>query len=166
MVRKVGVEPLARRATRPDRLVVGVCLAVGLVLILIPAFEAAAILALGIAVLVSITRPVDRSRLARGPAKVAATADDRVSLRRLAGTFGVVPLGVLLAGLVEASVGSLLLPSGPSLSDKTLLGWTLAVIVLFGLLAARATRRRARPPRTSMTAYPLSWLAWSGSASV
>jgi hypothetical protein len=98
----------------------------------LPGLNALVVLAAGVAVLALLTRPVAATELER------TEEGERVSLRRLAGTVGVLPLVILLAGLVRASADSLLLPSGPSWADIQLLLWTGAVLAGFGVLAARA----------------------------
>lgn len=131
-------KPIERPSLTPDRIVAGVCAGLALIFLLAPGLEAAAILAGGIAVLALATKPIPPDRLARREGEGQKAETDRVSLRRLSNTLGVIPLGILLTGLVAALVGSLLLPSGPSTSDKWLIFCTVAVVVLFGLLAARA----------------------------
>lgn len=64
------------------------------------------------------------------------TDPERYEKLRLAGTLGVLPLAVVYAGLVAALTDSLLLPSHLTGPDKWLLGATLGVAVVFGLLTA------------------------------
>jgi hypothetical protein len=100
--------------------------------LLLLGLEATAFLVLGAALIAWVTEPQTP------PSPDPDHESERRRLRRLAGTLGVAPLAILLVGLVSAAVGSLLLPSGPSGADKALFAWTAVVVVLFGLLAARA----------------------------
>lgn len=109
----------------------------GSLILLAVRVEGAAFLALSVAVIAAVTEPVPRAALERRGGD-NSEEQRRVSLRRLAGTLGVVPLAILLIGLVGASVDSLLLPSGASPSDVGLFVWTAVVVVVTGLLAARA----------------------------
>jgi hypothetical protein len=65
-------------------------------------------------------------------------AEKRASLKRLAGTLGVVPLGIVLAGLSSAAVDSLLLPSPLTGTDAVLIVYSLAAFAGFWLLCADA----------------------------
>jgi hypothetical protein len=95
--------------------------------------EAAATAALAVALLAAFTTPAPRT----------GAGEDADTLRRLAGTLGVVPVAILLAGLAAAATDSLLLPSPLSGADAALLGWTAVAAAAFGLLAVRAQAPRA-----------------------
>lgn len=83
----------------------------------------------------------------RWDAPVARARDNERSLRRIAATMGLVPLGLLLAGLSSASVDSLLLSSAASGSDRRLLAWAVVVLLLFGWRVGDAHVEREAPPR-------------------
>jgi hypothetical protein len=82
-------------------------------------------------------------------------AEARYRRLRLAGGLGVVPLAVVYAGLVAALTDTLLLPSKLTTTDRWLLAATLAVAVIFGLLAAFAhpLEERAAQPVESGRSY-------------
>jgi hypothetical protein len=108
----------------------------------------------GAAILMAATQPVSPTE---------PNSEKRTALLRLAGTLGVVPVGILLIGLVGATAGSFLLPAPRGASDWLLVGLTLAVVVAFWLLcaaaqvpaSASAERRGTRVPGWALLAVGL-----------
>jgi hypothetical protein len=130
--------------------------------------EAAAVPVAAIAAVAIITDPA-----AQRGAVLQDTATTRRSLRRLSATLAVIPVMTLVAGLVGAATDSLLL-AGPQTWETTkLLLWTVGVVLVFALLAARApvvrdeTRDELPAPRVPgpvvftvalVLAYVMRWL--------
>ncbi len=66
-------------------------------------------------------------------------------LTRLPDSLGVVPLTIVFAGLVAASVDSIVLPAKLSVNDQNLLAITAAVGVLLAILAGLSRRQASAP---------------------
>lgn len=136
-------------AGRPGRReVIGAALAGAAAAWAVPGFNALAVLGLGIAILVWVTVPVGAADLERGRER------ERVALRRLAGTIGVLPVGILVVGLVVAATDSLLLPSGLSGSDVRLLVCAAVAAAAFGALSARAHNAGGEAPGAAERRWP------------
>src|SRR3954471_12341321 len=89
----------------------------------------AAALVFGVATLGRASRPADVSAPAHA---------EEPALLQLSGTLGVVPLTILVVGLAGAATDSFLLPGDAHPSDWRLFWWTVATVVVLGLLCARA----------------------------
>lgn len=72
------------------------------------------------------------------PGKTALSGEDELAARRLAGTLGAVPLGIVFAGLCAATLESFLLPGPRTSSDAVLVIVTVGAGTLFGLIGATA----------------------------
>jgi hypothetical protein len=85
--------------------------------------------------------------------------------RRLSGTVSVIPLALAFGGLVTASADSLLMPARHDSATAWLVGVTIAVGLLFGVLAGFAQRDRTTaipllPWVWGLLAFLLTLLSW------